>query len=109
MIRITVNRNSENRILGFIVEGHAGYDKSGQDIVCAAVSALSYTTVGALSNLAGGCDFLEEEGYMEFFRKKKLDDAQVDKSTLILDSMFIGFKQIENSYGEYIRVIEKEV
>lgn len=37
------------------VRGHAGYDESGRDIVCAAVSALVYALVGAL----------EEGGWLE--------------------------------------------
>lgn len=31
------------------VKGHAGYDKSGKDIVCSAVSILSYTLVSAIT------------------------------------------------------------
>jgi len=34
-------------------QGHAGYGRSGKDIVCAAVSALAYTAAGALEELAG--------------------------------------------------------
>lgn len=38
-----------------LAKGHAGYDESGRDIVCAAVSALVYALVGAL----------EEDGRLE--------------------------------------------
>jgi uncharacterized protein len=109
MIKITVKRKKDNSILGFVVEGHAKYDKSGQDIVCSAVSALSYTTVAGLVNLAGGCDHQEDEGFMEIFLKEDLDASQKQTGSIILETMYIGFKQIENSYRQYIRINEKEV
>ena len=31
--------SADNRIDGFVVEGHSGYAEAGADIVCAAVSA----------------------------------------------------------------------
>ena len=49
MIRV---RFEENRLT---VCGHAGYAARGEDIVCAAVSALVYALIG---DLAGVCDAL---------------------------------------------------
>ncbi len=44
MIRVCIGE----RVL--LAGGHAGYGEKGQDIVCAAVSALVYTLVGALED-----------------------------------------------------------
>ena len=41
--------------LDFLSKGHAGYAEEGQDIVCAAVSALIITTVNSLE------EFTEEQ------------------------------------------------
>jgi len=39
---------------GFEITGHAGYARAGQDIVCAAVSAIGYTVIGVLEKMASG-------------------------------------------------------
>ena len=49
MIWVTVVRTKDNQIRSFQVSGHAEYAESGQDIVCSAVSALTITTINALS------------------------------------------------------------
>jgi uncharacterized protein YsxB (DUF464 family) len=41
MITINIKRNDKNEIVKFSLEGHAGFAKSGNDIVCAAVSAIT--------------------------------------------------------------------
>ena len=41
MITIKINRNEKNEIVSFSLNGHAGYDVNGKDIVCAAVSAVT--------------------------------------------------------------------
>ena len=43
MVSIGIQRNSDGRLVGCHMSGHAGYDEHGFDIVCAAVSALSAT------------------------------------------------------------------
>ena len=50
MINITVKKR-KGSYLDFLSKGHAGYAEEGQDIVCAAVSALIITTVNSLENL----------------------------------------------------------
>ena len=47
MINITVKKRNGS-YLDFLSKGHAGYAEEGQDIVCAAVSALIITTVNSL-------------------------------------------------------------
>ena len=47
MINITVKKR-KGSYLDFLSKGHAGYAEEGQDIVCAAVSALIITTVNSL-------------------------------------------------------------
>ena len=54
MINITVKKRNGS-YLDFSSRGHAGYAEEGQDIVCAAVSALIITTVNSLD------EFTEEK------------------------------------------------
>ena len=45
MIKISVMRQDDEKIIGLSVEGHAGAGAYGQDIVCAAVSALAQSVI----------------------------------------------------------------
>ena len=51
MIKISFFTNDDNEITGFDFSGHAGFAESGNDIVCAAVSALVFTTVNSIDQL----------------------------------------------------------
>ena len=97
------------RIVGFIVKGHANYDDYGKDIVCAGVSAIA---VGGLNAVAKALDndltkFKVEmsEGYTS------LNVLEIEKQDVqtILETLEIQFKTIEETYSKYIKVIEQEV
>jgi uncharacterized protein len=119
MVEIFVERDDKGRIQSFLVKGHAFFAKKGEDIVCSAVSAICYTTIGALENLAGGCFYKEEDGRMYLSHKREnvvasdkktqSSEKQREVAYIVLQTAYIGFLQIENSYGNYVRVFEKEV
>ena len=112
MITARIFRNSQKKVTGFEISGHAGYAEEGSDIICAAVSAIAYTTIGYFSEKKiGGKEpqYSEKDGYMKF--KPDMDSVKdSDEATAayaVLEAAFIGLKQIEYSYGkEYIKVIE---
>ena len=69
MINITVKKR-KGSYLDFLSKGHAGYAEEGQDIVCAAVSALIITTVNSLEKFTE--EQLEaeaDEGYVSIHFK----------------------------------------
>jgi len=53
MITVIVNRDESRNIVGLVMTGHADYDESGKDIVCAGASTLMYTAVNALEDICG--------------------------------------------------------
>ena len=53
MIKINVVRDNKNNIQKFTVKGHAGFSEYGSDIVCAAISAIACTAVGAMKEHGG--------------------------------------------------------
>ena len=70
MINITVKKR-KGSYLDFLSKGHAGYAEEGQDIVCAAVSALIITTVNSLEKFTE--EQLEaeaDEGYVSSILKQ---------------------------------------
>ena len=110
MIQITVYKNKKHEYVGFDTEGHADFSESGQDIVCAAVSALVINLVNSIERLTSDRTCFvsdEKEGKIEFrFLDGPSHDAQ-----LLLDSMILGIEEIEDSdeYHSYIDIIFKEV
>jgi uncharacterized protein YsxB (DUF464 family) len=109
MIQVCIIRDSEGVIREFSVKGHAGYAESGRDIVCAAVSAVAYTAVGALEDLAGLNGYEEKEGYIKFSLPLHISREKTEKAGIILETAAIGFKQIEMQYGDYVKVSDEEV
>lgn len=108
MIKVRITRMNQ-RIVGFIVKGHADYDEYGKDIVCAGVSAI---TVGGLNAIA--------KAYNNDLTKFKVDmsegytslnilDIENSGVQTILETLEIQFKTIEETYSKYIKIIEQEV
>lgn len=110
MINVRISRDATGFIRQFSVKGHAGYAARGRDIVCAAASTVAYTAAGALEELAGLGDLhSEKEGYFFLKLPQDLTPEQEQKAGIIMETMYIGFKQIELSYKEFIQVMEEEV
>ncbi len=109
MIKVRIVRNQEGFIREFDITGHAGYAKSGSDIVCAAVSAIAYTAVGALEELAGIRGFSEEDGHMRCVMPEGVPGSKQEIARVILETMAIGLKQVQYSYKKYVTVLDEEV
>lgn len=51
MTRVKVLKDSKKRIKSIVIEDHAQYAKTGEDIVCAAISSLVYTFINSLERV----------------------------------------------------------
>lgn len=99
-----------NDIQGFLIKGHANTGAQGEyDMVCAAVSGIAYTALGALDEMCGIRTFHETNGKIEMMLPEFLEEALRYKATIIMEAMEIGLKQIELQYPRYIRTVCKEV
>ena len=106
MITVTVEKKKDAYVR-FLSKGHAGYAEYGQDIVCAAVSALIINTVNSIEQLtADQIEVTEKDGFVSFRFNKPI----TEQGTLLMDSLLLGLTEIENSYQKkYLRVKVKEV
>jgi len=109
MITINVVRDKSGFIWQYIVEGHAGYDEAGKDIICSAVSAVAYTGINALDELVGIKNYGIEDGYMICSIPTDLSPELKEKVSIILETIVVGFKQLELTYEDYVSVIDEEV
>ena len=109
MTHISIYRTKEGKYRGITCIGHAGYGNSGEDIVCAAISALVINTNNSLEQLAGidpAAVINEEEGLLDL---RWLADEN-EKMQLLMDSLVLGLTGILNQYGEaYIDLTFEEV
>ena len=77
------------------MEGHAGYAAKGEDIVCAAVSAIWYMVTEKLKKDGYVSDMHEESGCCEL-RLKKTDIV----TRTVFDTAFCGFRLLAENYPQ---------
>lgn len=106
MVNITITMQTDKFTAHF--DGHAGFNP-GNDIVCAAISALAYTLLGTLQNLKHDFpnDFLLEhfDNHGVVFCNVSNISAQAMPHVIdIFKTIYIGLKQIEAKYPAHLKI-----
>lgn len=114
MIEAVLYEDGDGELIGFKVEGHAGYARKGEDIVCAGVSALVLTAIESLGRFLSRQPLLEipeetgDEGSQGFYVRLELPGSLTEEdrkaARIILGTLEIGLKMTASEYGKYIRV-----
>lgn len=107
MIRVNIKQNKEY-IIDVTIKGHANSDEHGKDLVCAGVSASSIGIINALVHYG----FLEQnmgtivmkDGYIHIIVNEYNKVIQV-----ILETLEITLKTIQESNEEFIKITKAEV
>ena len=109
MIKVEIERNINNQIISFSLNGHAGYDVEGKDIVCAAVSAVTnMALIGLAEKLGISLIFRKSEGgFLEVKIPEDTDENKMLKAQFLLETLVSEYLDIESSYGKYILVKER--
>jgi uncharacterized protein YsxB (DUF464 family) len=107
MIRIAIDRASDGTIRSFTMKGHARFDDLGRDIVCAGASAVTFGTLNAMEELLGvipetAAD--EKDGYVKAVLSERIPADKRHDVQLLLESMLVMLRSIEQSYGKHIRI-----
>lgn len=104
MITVDVFRSTDGRVQGFRSKGHADYGEYGQDIVCAAVSAVTQTTVlGLMRHLRLPVRVKQSSGHLECMLEHDASSADAAVQAL-LESMVLGLSEVERQYPEQVRL-----
>jgi len=98
MIKIEVKKEN-NQIKEILIKGHANYDISGKDIVCAAASAITITTINAILSIDSEAIYYEEEPNL-FIKINKFDDV----TNKLIKNMINLLKELEVNYPSNIQV-----
>ena len=107
MIQVGFLTPPDGRILGFRMEGHAGWGQEGTDIVCAAVSSAAYLVVNTATDVLGVAPLSLRVQEGELFFRVEPKDEPVCRTLLRGLKLHLG--QLEEQYPEHIKVDYVEI
>ena len=106
MINVTVSLDSEHRYHGISFLGHAGLAndyQEGQELVCAAVSALTLNMANSVEHFTEDQFEADEDEQSGMFRFRFTGTISPE-AALLMNSLVLGLEDIEETYGEpYIK------
>ncbi|WLD92232.1 ribosomal-processing cysteine protease Prp [Alkalihalobacillus sp. AL-G] len=108
MITVSIERK-QRKITSFTITGHAESGPYGHDLVCAAVSAVSFGTVNAieaLCNIEPDVELRNNGGYLKVIAPSEVEENTNKSIQLLLEGMVVSLQTIERDYHEYIQMIE---
>ena len=97
----------DERITGFTVSGHSGYEERGKDIVCAYVTAVVTMAEATINDVCGAKAKVrvgEDEARITLKLPKSCDEE--DAVQAVLAGMLITLCGIRDDYPDYIEVLE---
>jgi len=99
-IHFIIWSDDQGRIRGFELSGHAGYADSGQDIVCAGVSALSIAACNGLEYFLSVAPKVQETDEHLTCELVGIPELELEKAQWILQTMTLGIEQIHSTYSQ---------
>ncbi|AFS78988.1 hypothetical protein DUF464 [Gottschalkia acidurici 9a] len=115
MTNIKIFTDQDGSIVQYEISGHADFDEYGKDILCAAISVLSQTTLIALNKVCGikekdiAFSVDDESGYLKVSIPKNLEKNIKDKANVVLETMIVGIEDLAYQYPKYISIKKEEV
>ena len=108
---VTFVKRSDGALIGYSAIGHSGYAEAGADIVCAAISALTQTTLNGLANVLKAPVMFDQDDDGAFIEAKLTPEAseeQIQQAQLLLVTLLEGLQAIQRGYPRNVRIIFKE-
>lgn len=106
MITVQVKRRADESIYEIKIRGHAGSAEYGQDLVCAAVSAISLGTVNAIEMVLRIALPAKQgkSGFLHVNVPDEYEPEMAEKVQLLLEGMIASLRAVEMSNGKYVRI-----
>lgn len=102
MIKVILTKKDDN-VNKVIINGHAGYDDFGKDIVCAAVSSTVITTINILLSLDN-----QSISYNDSSRGLIIEVLKNDMTTKkIINVLISNLYELEKAYPKNIQIKEE--
>ena len=96
-----------DRITGFTVSGHSGYAEAGQDIVCAAISAVVTMAEATINDVCGAkakVRVKDEDARITLTLPTSCDEEETVQA--VLAGMMVTLCNLRDDYPDYIEVLE---
>ena len=106
MTEISFYLDEKEEYFGFEAKGHAGFKRSGKDIVCAGISALTITFINSIDELLKKeivVETDEKTGYMLV----KVPEYSTPEVQLLFSVLHLGLKEIEKEYTRYLKLTNR--
>ena len=97
----------KDRITGFSISGHSGYAEAGQDIVCAAISAVVTMAEATINDVCGAkakVRVKDEQARITLTLPVSCDEEETVQA--VLAGMMITLAGMRDDYPDYIEVLE---
>lgn len=109
MIQALFNRDSDGNLVSFEVTGHAESGPEGSDIVCAAVSALTFGATNSIEALAGFQPLVDMDdavngGHLYVEILQDITGEQFHIAQILLESLRLSIQGIIEEYPEYVKM-----
>ena len=96
-----------DRITGFSISGHSGYAEAGQDIVCAAISAVVTMAEATINDVCGAkakVRVKEEDARITLTLPAVCDEEESVQA--VLAGLLLYLCNLRDEYPDYIEVLE---
>ncbi|SRR6266511_909405 len=101
--QVLYKKNKENNFEYIIIKDHANYAEKGQDIVCAAISAITNGAINFLQkNYKNDCKIFCLPAKISIYPTKSNPDCQ-----LCLCLVIYQLENIANSYSDYLKLTKE--
>ena len=102
MIKVSFFKKGDS-IIGFESSGHSGYAEEGSDIICSAVSSVTYMVANTLTEILGEeAQISLDDGYMKLIAEKATEKNQV-----LFKGMALHLNALAQQYESYLSCKEK--
>lgn len=113
MITVTIHHDEKRHVSAFEFSGHAEYDETGKDLVCAGASTIAIGTVNAifaLMNIEPNIEQAAENGgYLRVDLPTDLNTEADEKLQLIVQVMTAQVYSMVQNYGQFIEITYNQV
>ena len=100
----------QSRIVGFDVQGHSGWGREGEDIVCAAVTSairLVESTVNDVMGLCAAVKVNPQDAAISLRLPGGLEQTAESTCQNLLTGLMVYLTQLHDEYPENIEVMEE--
>ncbi len=108
MVEVRLRRDSRERLSSFFAAGHAGWADAGDDVVCAAVSALLQAAWLGLAEVTGiAVEGKREGGLLRLEWPEAVRDDPAVRA--IVETVARSIERLAVQFPEHVRVIAERI